>query len=177
VVVEENGRVIVDASVTDRISSGIDYYRLYRSLGVFSDEVLAQLKGISGFPLEAEICVVTGKLKGHHNLEIKVKAVGKDDLPPEAFNVPKGWTLEKEEPLKAPCANRSCEKEVEPRNLPVGGRKFRYRGTWRYFCSRKCYNEFRRRHRTARPKRRPMPPRQSPKTTPTKGEKKAPEKK
>ncbi len=177
VVVKENDRVIVDARVTDKIGRGIDYYLFYRQLGVFSDQVLDELRKISAFPLRAKICMVTGKLKGEFNLDIQVTAVATDDLPKEAFNIPEGWTKEEEIPLKTTCANRDCNKELEPRNLPTGGRKYFYRGKWRYFCSKECYRTFRRNQGRVGRGNRALLPRQSGTVEPPKNEGKGSEKK
>ncbi len=138
-IVTENERVILDALITDEIAQGRSYYRFYRRLGVFSDQVLGALKDVKGFPLKAKICVVTGKLKGYYELTIEVVSVRSEEVPSSFFDIPKDWT-EETKPLRVTCANRTCSNIVEPAN-PAGG-KFRWRGRWYYFCSRECRRAF-----------------------------------
>lgn len=140
VVVAENGLAIVDAQVATTLAYGLDYYTFYRKVGVFSDEVLAKLKAIKGFPLKATIRVVTRKPKWH-TLTIQVKQAVKVQKPDAFFELPKGWTRDEKPPVKD-CFYRGCQNKVETAN-PVGG-KFRYQGRWEYFCCDECRKQFKR---------------------------------
>jgi YHS domain-containing protein len=169
VVITENGLDVVDALVTDQIDLGLDYYRFYRQLGVFSDKVLESLKTIKAFPLKAKLRVVTGKLKGFHTLSTEVVAIGPEkSLDPAVFEIPSGWALETK-PLKTTCAAHGCDRQVEPLNPPGG--KYIYRGRTYYFCSRECRNTFladQRRVKMRRLKAQPppSPPEKSPESPP-----------
>ncbi len=138
VLIVENGLTVLDAFVTDQIGRGLDYYRFYRQLGTFSDEVLAKAKEVKGFPLKVTLNVVTHRLKTFHTLYIQVKDVAETDLDAAWFELPPGWTKE-EKALKEPCRWRLCDKMVETAN--PGGR-FDFKTRRYYFCSPKCRSEF-----------------------------------
>ena len=134
----ENGLTVLDAQVTDQIGRGIDYCRLYRQLGAFSDEVLAKAKEIKGFPLAATLAVVTQRLTTYHTLRIEVTDLAESDAARSFFELPEGWTKE-EKALREPCRWRLCDKTVETANP---GERWDYKGRRHYFCSLKCKTEF-----------------------------------
>ena len=134
----ENGLTVLDAQVTDQIGRGLDYCRLYRQLGAFSDEVLAKAGEIKGFPLAATIAVVTQRLTTYHTLKIEVTDLAEADVAPSFFELPEGWTKE-EKALREPCRWRLCDKTVETANP---GERWDYKGRRHYFCSPKCKAEF-----------------------------------
>ncbi len=131
-VVKENGRVIVDARVSDAVDAAIPFFEFYRRVGAFSEEVLAKLKEIRGTPLEATITVVTATL--NYDIHATVKEVVKKELPAHVFELPPG-AVEFKETTRAVCP--SCGVEVEKRS-PPGKKGKDANGEWVYFSSKEC---------------------------------------
>lgn len=133
-VVRENERIIIDAQITTDVPGAGSYYHLYRRLGVFSEEVLEQIKGIEGVPLKAKITVVTALPV--QLLEVEVLAVEQTKLPADAFEPPAG--AKKVEDFPADLACGYCSKELPPELERIPAKLRRKSGAWAYFCSEEC---------------------------------------
>jgi YHS domain-containing protein len=132
----ENGRKVIDAWVAKDVQGAKSFYNLYRSLGAFSQQVLDRVSQIDGFPLEAEITVVTAAPA--YTIGARALSLGNEDVPIAWFQVPPGYQEKKDAPDIVECAN-GCGKQVETKE--PGGMVSRG-GKTHYFCSKKCQNEW-----------------------------------
>jgi hypothetical protein len=109
IVVEENGRLIVDAQVTRDAPGSRSYYELYRRLGAFSEEVLEKLSGVEGLPLRARITVVTALPAYTFDVDaLKIETVAADE---RIFELPPGARKVEDIPREATC--HRCGKKIE----------------------------------------------------------------
>ena len=138
----ENGRVIVDAKVTEDLGLTIPFFEFYRRIGAFSDEVLEKLRGIEGVPLEATFTVVTDML--NHVIHTEVTDVTKQRLLPSYFELPPGAVEVKDTPPIVECYWLDCRTRVETAAPPD---KFVKDLRIHYFCSKKCGKLFRKERR------------------------------
>jgi hypothetical protein len=135
-VVTENGRTIIDAQIT-RDAPGVgSYFHLYRRLGVFSQEVLSEISGLEGVPLEARITVVTALPV--RNLEVSVLDIAPGRAEEEFFEVPPGFTQEGALPDNLACEH--CGVAL-PKNADRIGGKLRL-DRWSYFCTQEHSRAF-----------------------------------
>jgi endogenous inhibitor of DNA gyrase (YacG/DUF329 family) len=131
IVVTENGRTIIAGEVTKDAPPGAkNYYKFYRRLGAFSDEVLEKLEGLEGVLLSGKIKVVTATIATDFMLEATSLKV--TDVDPSLFDV-SGMTEVQATPTSSTCP--ICGKTVNPKRAtkafyPKEGRL--------YFCSEKC---------------------------------------
>lgn len=153
VTVTENGRVIIDAWISEDVVGGRSFFDLYRRLGAFSTEVLQKIKDLRGLPLQASFTVVT-KLPSY-DLEVEVKKVEEVDLEPGYFDLPSGATRIEEQPKVTRCA--LCGKTVEANEAT----RIRRSGKLLYFCSPEHKRIYLRSvsPRRRRPESTPEPPR------------------
>ena len=135
VVLKENCLTIIDAQVAKSVPGAANYYHLYRRLGVFSEEVLEQLKDLKGVPLAAKINVVTA-LK-NWPMEIETKKIWVDDVPIAFFELPANAEeyVENAGPEICPM----CKKEIEPE---TGVQYFESDNRKLLFCSESCADEY-----------------------------------
>ena len=109
IVVEENGRLIVDAQVTREAPGSRSYYELYRRLGAFSEEVLEKLSGVEGLPLGARITVVTALPAYTFDVDaLKMETVAADEA---IFELLPGARKVEDVPREAIC--HRCGKKIE----------------------------------------------------------------
>jgi hypothetical protein len=112
--VTENGRLILDAYISENVPGARSYYQLYRRLGVFSEEVLDAIDGVKGLPLKATIGVVTALPP--QQLEVEVLEVAQGTVPEELFNEPQNLKRADELPDTLKCAH--CGKAVRGKRVP-----------------------------------------------------------
>ncbi|MBI4586127.1 MAG: DUF4412 domain-containing protein [Planctomycetes bacterium] len=135
VLVTENGRRVVRAWMTRDIGGGKSFYQLYRRLGAFSEEVLQKIDPVEGFPLEAEIKVITALPS--YDLKAECVQVKESEVNTEIFELPPGYEEIKDPPPVASCP--VCGKKFEW-DQP-GGRYFEGNRELR-FCSKDCLKKF-----------------------------------
>ncbi len=117
VTVTENGRVVIEAWMAEKLSGGSNFYELYSHLGTFSKEVLEKTKSLKGLPLEAKIKVITAAPT------FEIKAVTTKVQPalmvsPLFYDVPTDYREIEDIPPLVKCP--ICLTEVE-RDEPPGG--------------------------------------------------------
>ncbi|MFQ5653245.1 MAG: hypothetical protein ACE5GW_00765 [Planctomycetota bacterium] len=134
----ENGRLIVDALVTEELGISIPFFPFYRQVGAFSSEVLDKLRGLPGVPLEASITVVTATI--NHKLHARALEVTPKELPLSIFELPEGCKKVEESPF-ANCP--ICGTQVEKKAPPAGKGRNRD-GTWVFFDRTECVREWKR---------------------------------
>lgn len=134
--VTENGRVIIEGEVARlAAASASGPFQLYRRLGAFSDEVLAQLEQVEGVLLRGKILVVTA-LRAHE-FSVEATKVTRAVVDAGQFSLA-GWTL-LEEPTEVACP--VCGKAVDPRQP---GGKLVLQGRVVLFSSEECLDAFQR---------------------------------
>jgi YHS domain-containing protein len=132
----ENGRKVIDAWVAKDVQGAKSFYNLYRSLGAFSQQVLDRVSAIEGFPLEAQITVVTAAPA--YTIGAKALSLGNEDVPITWFQIPPNYEEKKDAPDIVTCAN-GCGKQVETKE--PGGMVTRV-GRSYFFCSKKCQDKW-----------------------------------
>ncbi len=131
ILVTENGRQVVRAWMTKEIGGGKSFYQLYRRLGAFSEEVLQKIEKVEGFPLQAEIKVVTALPA--YDLKAECTQLKESEVNAEVFELPAGYEELKELPPIIPCP--MCGKPLE-RDQPGG--KYVEGNRVLLFCSKEC---------------------------------------
>jgi len=134
VIVEENGRLIVDAQVTREVPGSRSYYQLYRRLGAFSEEVLTRLEVVEGLPLEAKITVVTALPA--YTFDVQALKMESVDAAEGIFDVPAGAKKVEEVPREAAC--QRCGKKIEDVEENANRLFDSSVGKVLYFCSAAC---------------------------------------
>ena len=134
-VVEENGRVVVEAWMAEE-PFDIPFFDFYRQLGAFSEAVLEKLNGVKGIPLEVDFTVVTASLS--YPIEVSARRLEVMEIAVIEYEVP-SWSKKIVESPFAACP--ICGKQVE-KAAPPGGRGKARSGLLLYFCSRHCKLEY-----------------------------------
>lgn len=148
-IIRENGRQVVEAWVTTEIPLEIPFFDFYRRLGAFSNEVLEKLKSVPGVPLRAKISVVTGTFT--HPIEARVEDLRVRPLPIDDFELPREAKLLEDSPFVI------CHDTGEQMERTRAYKLILTDGQVLWFCTRKAWQEYRRKNKDSVRKGRPKP--------------------
>ena len=128
-VAKRNGKPILIAWVSDKISKPKHLLDFYEKLGLFTEKEIQVFRKIPAFPLAFTLWVDLG-MKGTYRISTYILSMKKEEVSLSLFDLPKGY--KKYTPPKPALRCPVCGKKVESK---------RYRVAWKgkiyYCCSKK----------------------------------------
>ncbi len=144
--VTENEIVVIDAVLTNSLpgqgaGSASSYFAMYRRLGVFSEEVLEEIRGVEGIPMKAEITVITELPR--YTISVETRLLKREKMTSSLFELPAGSEKILGTPAFSTCP--ICETRGETEKM---GRVFTQAGGVIYVDSERCARQLQKKLKT-----------------------------